>query len=132
MSDWKDKNYSVVQNAVRHGKLKRPHQALCQQCGKPKALKHHDDYSKPMDVIYLCQKCHTERHNKVLGWGMGGRPKGKWMFNFAVLPVGGFVFIRRPQSVLSGYVNRYKTRQLPGSDFKSFTFKDGVIIFRTK
>lgn len=45
--------------AVRSGKLqKRP----CIICGNKKAHGHHDDYSKPLDVIWLCSIHHKERH----------------------------------------------------------------------
>src|SRR6185295_16839071 len=36
---------------------------LCAKCGDPKAEKHHEDYSKPLEVIWLCRKCHLELHN---------------------------------------------------------------------
>jgi hypothetical protein len=51
----------VVNNALRDGKLeKKP----CEVCGSEKSQAHHDDYSKPLDVIWLCRKHHLERHGK--------------------------------------------------------------------
>ncbi len=35
----------------------------CEKCGK-KAEMHHPDYSKPLDVIWLCRKHHLEIHYK--------------------------------------------------------------------
>ncbi len=46
--------------AVRSGKLKRQPCA----CGNPKAEKHHEDYSKPLDVIWLCARCHGKLHHQ--------------------------------------------------------------------
>ena len=45
-------------NAIRDGKLKRQ---PCEKCGK-KAQAHHDDYSKPLDVRWLCPEHHAEHH----------------------------------------------------------------------
>ena len=47
-----------VKIAVRSGRLKRQ---LCVKCGA-KAQCHHDDYSKPLDVMWLCPFHHGERH----------------------------------------------------------------------
>ncbi len=37
---------------------------LCQECGfKTKKLdKHHQNYNKPKEVIYLCRSCHITVH----------------------------------------------------------------------
>jgi ribosomal protein S27AE len=53
---------NAVNNAVRDGKLTRP--AACEQCGSTFALHgHHDDYSKPLEVRWLCAACHHQYHH---------------------------------------------------------------------
>lgn len=45
----------AVGNAVRDGKLtKKP----CQSCGAEEVEAHHDDYSKPLEVVWLCKPHH--------------------------------------------------------------------------
>lgn len=47
--------------AIRSGKLiKQP----CEVCGEAKVEAHHDDYSKPLDVRWLCKKHHSLHHRK--------------------------------------------------------------------
>ena len=52
----------AVSNAVRDGRLKRP--LICQVCCKTKCKiqAHHDNYSKPLNVRWLCIKCHSAHH----------------------------------------------------------------------
>jgi len=45
--------------AIREGKLK---QIPCVVCRNPKSEAHHEDYSKPLDVIWLCRRCHRAWH----------------------------------------------------------------------
>jgi len=45
--------------AVRSGKIERGN---CEECGEPNAHGHHPDYSKPLEVIWLCPKHHAEEH----------------------------------------------------------------------
>ena len=55
----KQKCYQRYRYALYHGELSIPE--LCQQCNcKPKKALHghHNNYSKPLDVIWACVKCH--------------------------------------------------------------------------
>jgi len=50
-----------VNNAVRDGRLEPwPVCAVPSCCSKPEA--HHPDYSKPLDVVWLCRKHHYGAH----------------------------------------------------------------------
>lgn len=50
-----------VQKQWRLGKLvKQP----CEICGETKVEAHHDDYSQPLAVRWLCRPHHREHHNK--------------------------------------------------------------------
>lgn len=54
----------LVGNSLKNGSLVRPDQ--CERCGgkcTPEA--HHEDYSKPLDVDWLCTSCHGERHREL-------------------------------------------------------------------
>lgn len=43
----------------RRGRLK---QEPCIKCGDENSQMHHDDYSKPLEVTWLCRECHLEHH----------------------------------------------------------------------
>jgi len=45
--------------AVRAGKVTR---FPCEVCGDPKVHGHHRDYSKPLDVLWLCARHHHAAH----------------------------------------------------------------------
>lgn len=49
----------VLGNAIRGGVVsKKP----CEVCGRADSEGHHDDYSKPLDVKWLCPRHHADRH----------------------------------------------------------------------
>lgn len=52
---------NAVSNAIRDGRLTK---APCEVCGKSKVEAHHDDYSKPLEVNWLCRKHHLYLHGK--------------------------------------------------------------------
>ena len=57
----KEKRYaqSCVASALKKGALKkRP----CEKCSCKKVDAHHDDYTKPLKVRWLCRKHHLELH----------------------------------------------------------------------
>lgn len=53
--------YRAFQQAVRRGELVRPDS--CSRCGE-KCIPdgHHADYGRPLDVEWLCRKCHHFAH----------------------------------------------------------------------
>jgi hypothetical protein len=56
--------HAVVTAAVRYGVIKKP--KGCSKCGATYRVEgHHEDYSKPLDVIWLCTRCYREHHDKL-------------------------------------------------------------------
>ena len=56
---------SRVGHAIRSGRLVR---TPCEICKNPDVEAHHTDYSKPLDVQWLCFKCHREHgHGQKVG-----------------------------------------------------------------
>ena len=66
-TNWRKKNKAKIEahdklnNAIRCGLvIRKP----CIICGDPKSHGHHEDYSKPLDVIWLCCMHHNKLHTK--------------------------------------------------------------------
>lgn len=61
---WAARN--AVHTALRNGSLVKPYS--CEDCGKEfpslRIHSHHEDYSKPLEVNWLCSPCHGLRHTK--------------------------------------------------------------------
>ena len=34
----------------------------CERCGAQSQHKHHEDYDKPLDIVWLCVRCHVGLH----------------------------------------------------------------------
>lgn len=53
----------TTNNAIRYGKLTpRP----CEVCGRKRVEAHHDDYSKPLKVRWLCATHHRHKHPRTV------------------------------------------------------------------
>ncbi len=51
----------MVRRAVKNGSIVKAKK--CHDCGKGGRLHgHHEDYSKPLEVVWLCGGCHVHRH----------------------------------------------------------------------
>ncbi len=55
----KERAKRQVRTAISRGDLKRQ---PCVFCGKP-GHAHHPDYSKPLEVVWLCRQHHADLHN---------------------------------------------------------------------
>ena len=63
-----DHAQNVLEKAIEKGIVKR--QTKCEICGAEETFKdgrtgiqaHHCDYNKPLDVMWLCQRCHHQWH----------------------------------------------------------------------
>lgn len=59
---------NVLEEAIEKGRIERKY--ICECCGasytfadgRTAIQAHHCDYNKPLDVMWLCQKCHHEWH----------------------------------------------------------------------
>jgi len=58
----RNKAHLAVARAIRNGRLTRQ---PCIRCGEQKSIAHHEDYDKPLDVMWLCQPCHKQRHKEL-------------------------------------------------------------------
>ena len=64
---WRKKDFnrgvahSKVYRALQNKTLKK---GKCEKCGAKKVVAHHDDYTKPLVVRWLCQPCHITLHKR--------------------------------------------------------------------
>lgn len=61
--------YGALKRAIAQGRITKP--KVCEKCGRNPGVAsdgrsllhgHHDDYSRPLDVLWICNKCH-KRHD---------------------------------------------------------------------
>ena len=63
-NDEKRKARNLLNRAVRRGSIIKP--MICSVCQQSARLTaHHDNYSEPQNVEWLCYECHGVRHRKV-------------------------------------------------------------------
>lgn len=62
--DLKSRCHQSAKSAMRSRRI--PIKYSCEFCGKTdKQLdKHHPDYGKPLEVVWLCRSCHVGLHNE--------------------------------------------------------------------
>ena len=53
---------NMVGIRLQRGTLQRQ---PCERCGTPNAQAHHEDYSRPLDITWLCKEHHAERHREI-------------------------------------------------------------------
>ena len=65
---WRNKDkrrqmcHNAVARAIKSGALiKKP----CVRCNNQISVAHHEDYDKPLDVIWFCEQCHKQRHKEI-------------------------------------------------------------------
>lgn len=62
---WKQNNiekiaaHTILGNRLAQGRIMKKD---CESCGEGNTQAHHHDYSKPLDVVWLCSKCHSFKH----------------------------------------------------------------------
>lgn len=61
----RDRAHEAYTAALRSGELVRADE--CERCGArdTQIVGHHEDYSKPLDVMWLCHPCHGVRHGEL-------------------------------------------------------------------
>jgi len=52
---------TAVGNALRDGKIVKKN---CERCGSVDSQAHHHDYSKPLEVKWMCFACHRAEHGQ--------------------------------------------------------------------
>ena len=54
-----------------------PRPSHCSKCGTEGPVDgHHEDYSRPLDVIWLCRRCHSRQHHQERGYATKAQTRG--------------------------------------------------------
>ncbi len=69
--------HNAVRDAIKDGVLIRPDK--CEACNrKRKVVAHHPDYLKPLEVEWVCRKCHCQIHLSGSGLNKPALPPPKF------------------------------------------------------
>ncbi len=61
---YRERARGIIKNRLKSGKIIKSN--YCSVCNKSENIQaHHDDYSKPLEVIWLCASCHGLLHKGV-------------------------------------------------------------------
>lgn len=53
--------HNALNHSIRDSKMQRP--SSCEKCEMTTRVDgHHEDYNKPLEVVWLCRSCHRELH----------------------------------------------------------------------
>jgi hypothetical protein len=52
----------ILNRAILRDEIKRE---SCQECGEGRSEAHHQDYSKPLEVLWLCSIHHNATHKEI-------------------------------------------------------------------
>lgn len=65
----KTRAHRLLSTAVRREKIAKPQ--LCECCRRKRAREaHHHDYSKPLEVLWVCYQCHKDIHRDLKALGI--------------------------------------------------------------
>ena len=65
LKSWRLKNIKKLKTRKLALKIQIPKNQLCEICNKNLATeRHHEDYNKPLKIIFLCKLCHIYLHKK--------------------------------------------------------------------
>lgn len=70
----------LVNKAIKQGKLTRPKQCFLCERNNLKINAHHNDYDKPLEVEWLCNRCHIRKHYGI-AWNDESRVKPRFRRN---------------------------------------------------
>lgn len=68
---WREKNWkkvlaqSKVQDHLNRGNIVKPSECPICKSADYRIEAHHNDYDKPLEVMWLCQKCHMAIHQRI-------------------------------------------------------------------
>lgn len=109
--------HKKVSYAIEHGRLER---APCMICGDERRVQaHHDNYARPLDVVWLCQRHHLERHRslpptKALG-ATAPNPK----------PLTGFNWKTRERWLVHGTITGYRQHNCRCDECRAAKLEEG-------